>query len=95
MSARATQLAQRRLALQALCAIQRRQLRAQADSIQENLQLADRWGAAVLSVTKYPWLAAAAVAALGMMGPHRLINWLGRATLALGVLRKFRGLIGR
>jgi hypothetical protein len=95
MSARATQLAQRRLALQALCAIQRRQLRMQADGIQKNLQVVDRWGAVVMSVAKHPWAAAAAVAAVGIMGPHRLINWLGRAALALGVLRNLRGLVRR
>lgn len=78
---RATELAERRARLRAQCAMERRQLGEQAETIERELDGIDRSVAIVRSFISKPALVAAGVAALTLIGPARALRWAMQGTL--------------
>lgn len=72
---RAQQLAERRARLRAQCELQRRELRHQAEQIEEQLAGIDRAVAVIRGVTAKPVVISIAIAALVLIGPKRALRW--------------------
>jgi hypothetical protein len=81
VSDREEQLASRREALLARSAAQRQLLAELAGDIEYRLGGLDRGINAVRSAARQPLLIAGAIAAVVLIGPRRLVRWLGRGAL--------------
>lgn len=80
-------LAQQREALVALSAAQRAEIAAALVPSVRKLAAADR---ALEMLRSHPFLAGALAAALGYLGPRRLIFWVARALPVYSLLRRSR-----
>lgn len=83
MSERTLRLAQRRNALCAHCAVQRSHLAATAQQIESRLGSIDRTVDMVRRFAGRPLLIVGGVALLAMIGPRRVIRWVGRSAVLL------------
>lgn len=89
---RADELATRRTALQARCAAERLALRRECAAVEVQLGVIERGVRWVASVARHPALVAAGVAGLGLIGPTKLFNWIGKGLLFYKLAQRVGGL---
>jgi hypothetical protein len=92
VSERESQLAHRREALRARCAVQRRHLAGTAVEIEEHLGGLDRGIGMMRSVVRNPLLIAGAISVLVLVGPGRIVRWAGRGALLWSAARRLLGI---
>lgn len=94
MSDRRLELANRRQALLAQSAAQRGSVAQAAREIELRLRSVDQAIHVVRGFVARPWLLAGSVAAIMMLGPRRLLGWVGRNVLLIStawhILRRAR-----
>jgi hypothetical protein len=88
MSKRLEEITRRRMALQVRCEAQRAELAAVSAAIERQLAPIDQGIALVRRLLASPLTIIAAVAAIALIGPRRLIKWAGRAALLMTTYRQ-------
>lgn len=99
---RSQQLAYQRMKLRAQCAAQRKELGSSFAAIEEHLAGVDRAVTIARRVVTKPAVIATSVALLTLIGPKRVVRWIGRGALwystgsrLIKSLAAHKGLIGR
>jgi YqjK-like protein len=93
MSERAITLAQRRSALRTHCAVQRGELATAVSEIQSRLGAVDRGIHMMRRYAAPPILVVGGIALLVILGPRRLVRWLGRGAVFLTAGRRVMRLL--
>ncbi len=93
MSGRTSALKQRRSALVAHSAIQRRHLAQTADQIEARLDPIDRGISTLRRYAAQPLLLVGGLALLATLGPKRLINWASRGAVFFTAGRRIMRLL--
>jgi hypothetical protein len=95
VSAGTRELAERRAQLQLRCAMQRRHLASEVESIEQRLRSVDRIVVVARRVLTQPLVIVAVVAGLFILRPARAIRVIGRVLLASTAFRRLWRLIQR
>ena len=88
MSDRAIELALRRDALRAHCAVQRHHLGQTAGQIETQLGGIDRGINVVRAIAKNPVLVAGGISLFVLLGPRRILSWIGRGVMLMSTVRR-------
>jgi hypothetical protein len=94
MNNRPAELAQRRRDLRTRCELQRQQALFLCGHIESKLTAADHAVDVVTGIAKNPLLLVAAIAGTMILGPWRIMRWVGQGAMLYNVFRKVRALIG-
>jgi len=95
VSERQAQLAQRREALRARCAVQRLHFADTTAEIDEHLGGLDRSINVVRTVIRSPFLIAGAIGLFVLIGPRRVVRWAGRGALLWSTARRLLRVVER
>lgn len=88
MSARTEELARRRLALQALCGQQRRELGRTVHALERQLTVVDQGIAVIRRLASAPLLLGVSFGIIFFAGPRRLLRWAGQVLLVMAAYRR-------
>ena len=94
MSDRTRELAERRATLRLRCAVQRRAIAGEVESIEARLATVDRFTGAVRSFASHPAVVVAGVAAAIVLARTRGFRVLGNALVLLAGIRRLLRLLG-
>jgi len=91
VKSRAEMLAAKRHALQLRCAVEREEIRFRHADVETQLQSADRILDMARGVAKHPLLIGAAVVGVALIGPFKIVRWVGQSIFLWSAVRRLGG----